>query len=157
MSTSVRSTGTTRSGGSWASGHSSKKRVNGTKDDSFLPLDGEGCCLRHPNVQLAKMSKKGGWRVMMDFCPECASDSLVVDGSVGGNEIKRRISITSSTAKSSCKSGRSASSHSTYLESMPYIDGDGKPGHYTGHVDVEGQPTGRGLMKYINGSRFDGV
>jgi len=91
------------------------------------------------------------------FCPECASDSLVVGGSVGGNEIKRRISITSSTANSSCKSGRSVSSHSTYLESMPYIDGDGKPGHYTGHVDVEGQPTGRGLMKYINGSKFDGV
>lgn len=40
---------------------------------------------------------------------------------------------------------------------MPYIDGDGNPGHYTGHVDGDGQPNGRGKMRYINGTRFDGA
>lgn len=40
---------------------------------------------------------------------------------------------------------------------MPYIDGDGQPGHFTGHVSKDGQPTGKGQLKYINGSKFEGT
>lgn len=150
--TSLGSKGSARSTSSWSSKRSSKKKVE-SKDDSFLPLDGDGYCLHHPDVQLAKISKKRGWQVIMDFCPECAGQSLAMCGSVSGSKPrKRRTSLTS--ANSSCKSGKSGSSH---IESMPYIDGDGKPGHYSGHVDNEGQPNGRGKMKYISGSKFDGV
>ena len=82
---------------------------------------------------------------------ECAEASLVVGGSIGGDDkLRRKTSVTSA----SCRSGNS---HSTFIESMPYIDGDGKPGHYTGHVDREGQPNGQGKMKYISGAKYDGV
>ena len=64
---------------------------------------------------------------------ECAEASLVVGGSIGGDDkLRRKTSIIST----SCRSGNS---HSTFIESMPYIDGDGKPGHYTGHVDTIGK------------------
>lgn len=49
---------------SWSS-KQSKKRI----DDSFLPLDEDGYCLRHPDVQLAEICRKGGWNVLLDFCP----------------------------------------------------------------------------------------
>lgn len=72
ISLGSRSLGSVRSTTSWRSNGSSKKRIkksSNTKDDSFLPLDGDGYCIHHPGVQLAKISKKGGWRVLMDFCP----------------------------------------------------------------------------------------
>lgn len=50
----------------------------------------------------------------------------------------------------------SVSSSGTFVEDMPYIDGEGQPGHYSGHVDGEGKPTGRGKMRYKNGV-WDGV
>lgn len=160
---SFRSVDSERSCTSWSTGRSSGARVRGA-DDSFLPLDDEGYCRYHVDVQLAKMDKRGGgFRMLMDFCPECASDSLLLGGNKRkskreSSRRKRRTSLTS--ANSSCKSGRSGrsgDSHSTYIESMPYVDGDGKPGHYTGHVDCEGQPNGRGKMKYLSGIKFDGV
>lgn len=49
---------------SWSS-KQSKKRI----DDSFLPLDEDGHCLHHPDVQLAEICRKGGWNVLLDFCP----------------------------------------------------------------------------------------
>ena len=64
---SVRSSRSYKSVGSqrtWSS-KQSKKRI----DDSFLPLDKDGYCLHHPDVQLAEISRKGGWNVLFDFCP----------------------------------------------------------------------------------------
>lgn len=49
---------------SWSS-KQTKKRI----DDSFLPLDEDGYCLRHPDVRLAEMCRKGVWNVLLDFCP----------------------------------------------------------------------------------------
>lgn len=51
---------------SWSS-KQSRTRMNKT-DVSFLPLDEDGYCLRHPDVQLAE-SKKGAWNLLLDFCP----------------------------------------------------------------------------------------
>eukprot|EP00580_Thalassiosira_gravida_P003979 CAMPEP_0201607248 /NCGR_PEP_ID=MMETSP0492-20130828/6420_1 /ASSEMBLY_ACC=CAM_ASM_000837 /TAXON_ID=420259 /ORGANISM="Thalassiosira gravida, Strain GMp14c1" /LENGTH=300 /DNA_ID=CAMNT_0048071799 /DNA_START=40 /DNA_END=942 /DNA_ORIENTATION=+ len=140
---------------SWSSGRSSKERVRKKegKDDTFLPLDEDGCCKYHPQVQLAKMSKKGGFRILMDFCPECAGDSIVVRGSKSRSQ--RGGGSVASSAASTCKSAKSDMSSSSCIERMPYIDGE--PGHYTGWVDSIGQPTGRGEMKYVNGSRFNRV
>jgi len=142
---------------SWSTGRSSKERARKKKgkDETFLPLDEDGYCKYHPQVQLAKMSKKGGLKILMDFCPECAGDSLVVRGSKSRSQ--RGGGSVASSAASTCKSAKSDMSSSSFIESMPYIDGDGKPGHYTGRVDSICQPTGRGEMEYVNGTRFDGV
>ena len=90
---------------------------------------------------------------------ECAGESLVIGGSVAGSRSSRRKSSPSvcSSSAGSSRTGKSGSSHSTFIESLPYIDGDGNTGHYTGHVDCQGQPNGRGKMKYTNGSKYDGV
>ncbi len=66
---SVRSS---RSQRSWSS-KQSKKRI----DDSFLPLDEDGYCLHHPDVQLAEKCRKSGWNVLLDFCPGKKRDYLV--------------------------------------------------------------------------------
>ncbi|KAL9183698.1 hypothetical protein ACHAXT_004554 [Thalassiosira profunda] len=157
------SRGSDRSTSSWSSGGSSGRRVHRTnsKDESFLPLDEEGYCLRHPDVQLAQMSRRGGLKIIMDFCPECAEESLARGGSGGSREIvaKRNNSTESvcSSHHSRRSSFRSDGSSSTYIERMPYVDGEGHPGHYTGHVDEEGQPDGEGKLRYINGDKYDGI
>ena len=64
---SVRSSRSYKSVGSqrtWSS-----KQTRKRTDGSFLPLDEDGYCLHHPDVQLAEISKKGGWNVLFDFCP----------------------------------------------------------------------------------------
>ncbi len=39
---------------------------------------------------------------------------------------------------------------------MPYIDGEGQTGYYSGHVNANGKPSGRGKMRYKN-RVWDGV
>ena len=147
-SVSFKSAGSSRSTSSWTSDQS-KKRVADT-DNTFMPLDADGFCVHHPDVQLAKMSKRGGWKVLLDFCPECAQDSLLLGGAVGS-----KADIRSSGKSVSCSD--SGTSHSMFVEKMPYIDEDGKLGHYTGNVDIDGRPHGQGKMKYVNGSKFVGL
>lgn len=67
---SVRSSRSYKSSGSVAtwSSKQSRKRMD-KKDGSFLPLDADGYCLHHPEVQLAEVDRKGGWNVLIDFCP----------------------------------------------------------------------------------------
>ncbi len=57
---------------SWSS-KQSKRRI----DDSFMPLDDDGYCTRHPNVQLAEICRKGGWNVLLDFCPGKKKENLL--------------------------------------------------------------------------------
>ena len=159
---SMKSSRSMRSMGSSKS-RRSKRRVKKDDDDSFLPLDENGFCVHHPDVQLAKVSKKGGWKVLLDACPRCGSECNESDSddvSLDERDLplppRRKISQTSDNV--SCKSGRSSCTTSTFIESMPYIDDDGNAGHYTGQVDSEsGQPNGKGKMKYITGEKFDGL
>ena len=159
---SMKSGRSMRSMGSSRNTRRSKRRVKKDDDDSFLPLDENGFCIHHPDVQLAKVSKKGGWKVLLDACPSCSecnesdSDDVSLDERDLPLPPRRKISQTSDNV--SCKSGRSSCTTSTFIESMPYIDDDGNAGHYTGQVDSgSGQPNGRGKMKYITGERFEGV
>ena len=152
---SVRSFRSNISTASWTSSQSRKIR----KDDSFLPLDKDGYCMHHPDVQLAKLGRKGEWNVIMDFCPECAEASLMIGGAPGS---KKSSNSSRSRPRKNCdestvKSSKSNRSDNTFVEKMPFIDNDGKPGHYTGYLDVEGRPSGRGKMKYVDGKKFDGV
>jgi len=147
------------SAGSWTS-NQSRKRVQ-QNDDSFLPLDADGFCIHHPDVQLAKLGKHGDWKVLMDFCPECAEASLMIGGAVGSKSRKQSSSKSVSSRRdcdeASAKSSRSNLSERTFVEKMPYIDNDGKPGHYTGYLNIDGKPNGRGKMKYVDGKKFDGI
>ncbi|KAL7486289.1 hypothetical protein ACHAW6_011889 [Cyclotella cf. meneghiniana] len=147
------------SAGSWTS-NQSRKRVQ-QNDDSFLPLDADGFCIHHPDVQLAKLGKHGDWKVLMDFCPECAEASLMIGGAVG-SKARKQSSSKSVISRRDCdeasaKSSRSNVSERTFVEKMPYIDNDGKPGHYTGYLNIDGKPNGRGKMKYVDGKKFDGI
>ena len=114
-----------------------------------MHLDDNGYCLHHPHVQLAKMRKKsGGWKILMEYCPECAEDSLL-------KCFSDNLSCRSGQSGRSC---RSSDSRRSFIESMPYVDGEGEAGHYTGHVDISTcQPQGIGKLKYLNGNKFNGV
>ena len=66
---SVRSSRSHKSSGSVATWSSKQSRKRMDKNGSFLPLDADGYCLHHPEVQLAEVDRKGGWNVLLDFCP----------------------------------------------------------------------------------------
>jgi hypothetical protein len=123
-------------------------------------LDADGFCTHHPDVQLAKLGRKGEWKVLMDFCPECAEASLMIGGAPG-SKVRKQSSKSRLSRRDldeqSVKSSRSNHSEKTFVEKMPYIDNDGKPGHYTGYLNLEGKPNGRGKMKYVDGKKFDGI
>jgi hypothetical protein len=153
---SVRSLRSNISTASWTSNQSRKRVQN---NDSFLPLDKDGYCTHHPDVQLAKLGKRGEWKVLMDFCPECAEASLMIGGAPGNKSSKSSKSRSSrrNCDESTVKSSKSNQSDKMFVEKMPFIDNDGKPGHYTGYLNLEGRPNGRGKMKYVDGKKFDGV
>ena len=154
-SKSSRSTRSAKSIKSNRSSGISKRRHIKRKDKSFLPCDDKGYCLNHPNIQLAVSTKKG-LKILLEYCPKCAArdTSPIIRRSSSASYISGRSGV-------SCTSGRSyrsGDSHSTYIESMPYIDGDGEPGHYTGEVDCgSGHPNGKGKMKYKSGDKWEGA
>jgi len=157
---SSRSNYSNASGVSWSSNQRHKSVNKKSIDD--IPMGPEGYCLHHPEVQLAKMGKKGEWKVLLDFCPECAEDSLMLGGAVGvpstvGSSF--RSNTSSSRKESSFRSakGEGSTRDLTLVEKMPFVDEDGKAGHYSGHVNSDGKPTDKGKMKYVDGSKFSGI
>ena len=117
---------------------------------------------------------------MQDFCVECVKEDKDDNASTrsGGSKHSRRSthSKSSRVSKSSRKSGRSKyeeeedeteSAHSTsqseqvrkkVVKKMKYKDADtGEEGLYTGYVNAEYQPHGRGKLLYPNGDRYDGT
>ena len=87
---------------------------------------------------------------------ECAEETLIIGGPLPRPRRSSHYSIRSSVASSvksgrSARSSKSAESEGTYVERMPYIDGEGQTGHYSGHVNGDGKPSGRGKMRYKSG------
>jgi hypothetical protein len=41
-------------------------------------LDEDGYCLHHPDVQLAETCRKGGWNVLLDFCPGKTGERAII-------------------------------------------------------------------------------
>jgi len=151
---SGRSMGSNATASSWVS-NQSKRRL---RDESFLPLDKYGYCKYHPDVQLCEVTRRGNWRVLLDFCPSCAADSLAV-----GGPAKAKLSRGLDSDNSSFISGNSARSlgsrsRSALVSKMPYVDMDGRPGRYSGRVSCEtGLPNGFGRVAYNKGDCFSGV
>jgi len=146
------------------------------------PFDNQGYCHRHSNVRLAKKKLTGGWKILQEFCVECADE----DGesrSVGSRSSRHsRRSAGSRSSRRSASSRKSSGSSSKrrspgyeedatdseystsqseqnskkIVKKMNYIDDDEEEGLYSGHVNSKYKPHGSGKMVYSNGKRFTG-
>lgn len=155
---SARSATSRKSGRSVKSGARGKPgAATGSGRYGSLPFDNHGYCCRHPNVQLAKKKALGGFKILHHVCPECQLD----DG--GGRAPSRRRSrgtgrfFGDTGSEVSSKSGASAKKKRIRVRNLRTEDEEGKPGQYTGYVNEGHQPHGDGVMKYADGSRYDGV
>ena len=137
-----------------------------------LPFDGDGYCCQHPNVQLAKKKALGGFKIIHNICPECDTE-----GGGGGARSRsgrkkpsrrksgtgRMFDDSGSDCSSSFKSGKQSSSGGSTrkkrirVRNLKTEDEEGKHGRYSGYVNDEHQPHGDGVMKYEDGSVYDGV
>lgn len=118
----------------------------------------------------------GGWKIIQSFCTECAKEDAFDDNASekSGRSRRSTYSKSSRVSKSSRRSGRSRyeedeteSAHSTsqseqvrkkLVKKMRFLDEEtGEEGLYTGYVNGEYQPHGRGKIVYHNGDRYEGT
>lgn len=167
---SARSASSRKSSRSVVSSGSRGKPGQATKSGRYgaLPFDADGFCCRHPNVQLAKKKALGGFKIVHDVCPECNADD---GGSRSSSKKKpqRRKSGTgrvfddsgseTSSFRSSRKNGSSSGGRKKRIRvrNLKTEDDDGKAGKYSGDVDEDHRPHGNGVMKYKDGSVWEGV
>ena len=127
---------------------------------------------------LAKKKLIGGWKILQEFCLECAEeDNRSVDSrsskmsrkstasrrSTGsrkssGRKSTRRRSFSSAGDETASQqsSVQSEEKEKTKVRKMRYKDDDGEEGRYSGYVNGESKPHGRGKCVYDNGSTFKG-
>eukprot|EP00970_Alexandrium_tamarense_P008458 scaffold1618_cov196-Alexandrium_tamarense.AAC.18 len=163
-SRSVKSTRSTRSTG--RNFLSNRKKLE-------CPFDRRGYCHRHSQVRLAKKKITGGWKILQDFCLECATEDTKDDRSVSskGSRYSKRSSETKSSrfsrrSRGDDSRGETESAHSTsqsdevrkkIVKKMSYTDDSGEEGLYTGYVNMQYKPHGRGKLVYGNGTKYDGT
>eukprot|EP00580_Thalassiosira_gravida_P012274 CAMPEP_0201632176 /NCGR_PEP_ID=MMETSP0493-20130528/5900_1 /ASSEMBLY_ACC=CAM_ASM_000838 /TAXON_ID=420259 /ORGANISM="Thalassiosira gravida, Strain GMp14c1" /LENGTH=341 /DNA_ID=CAMNT_0048103641 /DNA_START=865 /DNA_END=1887 /DNA_ORIENTATION=+ len=134
----------------------------------------QGYCHRHSHVRLAKKKLTGGWKILRDFCVECAEDDDQRQHDDNRSDCSRS-SRKSAASRSSRKSARTQTKRSSNMDEMDsvstsqseqnqkklvkkmkYTDDDGDEGLYTGYVNSQYKPHGSGKMLYDNGNRFSG-
>mmetsp|Transcript_22083 Transcript_22083/g.52179 ORF Transcript_22083/g.52179 Transcript_22083/m.52179 type:complete len:554 (+) Transcript_22083:247-1908(+) len=144
------------------------------------PFDSHGYCHLHSHVRLAKRKLTGGWKILLPHCPECRVDKRGDDDnkSVCSRNSRRSIKSTRSMRSiSSRKSGRGSSrrlidetsssdvslhenrgkkSHRE-VKKMAYTDDEGHEGVYSGTVNPQRKPHGRGKIIYHDGSKYSGT
>ena len=103
----------------------------------------------------------GGWKILHEVCPDCADETgrkssrshssrrrsgtgRVYDGEDG--------SVTSSV---SSKSGKRRKTKK--VKDFKTEDENGRAGSYTGEVNEDYRPHGQGVMKYDDGTSYDGL
>jgi len=153
-SRSTRSTKSTRSG----------KAANSSRYGN-MPFDGDGFCVHHPAVQLAKKKKLGGFKIVHDNCPSCAKEN----GQSSSRGSRRQRSRSCSRRKvsndddKSVTSSRSRKSKPTKkkrirVKNLKYEAAEtGRLGRYSGYVDDDHRPNGQGVVKYEDGTEWEGV
>ncbi|KAL3784196.1 hypothetical protein HJC23_001395 [Cyclotella cryptica] len=124
-----------------------------------LPFDADGYCCRHPSVQLAQKKMMGGFKIIHDTCPDCAAE-----GGGGKKKVPRRKSSNGTgrvfdDSGSECSGSVSSSKNNKRrrVKNLKTEDENGKHGRYTGDVDENYRPNGQGVMKYDDGSVYEGV
>ena len=162
VSVSSRSVSSRKSSRSVTSSSSRGKKVSSGRYGT-LPFDGEGYCFQHPSIMMAQKKMMGGFKIIMDVCPECA-----IDRGIESNKKKsaRRKSGTGSVfddSGSECSSviskisgSSSVSKKKVRVKNMKF-DGDGKAGKYSGYVNDDYMPHGNGAIHYIDGSTWSGA
>lgn len=132
-----------------------------------LPFDGDGYCCRHPSVQIAQKKIIGGFKIMHDVCPDCKAE----DGENEGQRKGRNRSKSRNRHRSSSRHHRTNDQDETgsvgsssnkkkkriRVKNLKTEDENGKHGRYSGYVNDDHQPHGNGVMKYEDGSQYDGV
>ena len=141
------------------------------------PFDSNGYCHRHAHVRLAKKKTLGGWKIIQSFCPECAKEDAFDDNASAKSGRSRRSTHSKSSRYSKSSRRRSSryevdddetdSAHSNSQEQqvrkklvkkMKFRDDEtGEDGLYTGYVNGDYQPHGRGKLVYPNGDRYEGT
>mmetsp|Transcript_26312 Transcript_26312/g.53356 ORF Transcript_26312/g.53356 Transcript_26312/m.53356 type:complete len:619 (-) Transcript_26312:283-2139(-) len=140
------------------------------------PFDDQGYCHQHSHIRLAKKKLTGGWRILQEYCLECQREeaeeqSAMNDcrsvGSRGSRRSRRsRVSVGGSTNGGRSEVGETSTEMSTsqsevirkkIVKKMKYTDENGDDGLYTGYVNGQYKPHGRGKMVYNNGLRYDGT
>ena len=175
---SGKSAKSTRSNRSTKSYYSHKgKRGEAVKSSKYgaLPFDGEGYCCVHPSVRIAKRRAMGGWKVIHNVCPDCASEkeaqpsrrrrhSRSKPRSRSKSRDRRVIENDNASVAASFKSGKSPGSiltssqkHRVRVKNLHLEDKSGQPGRYWGYVDKYYRPNGQGMMKYEDGTEWKGV
>lgn len=163
VSVSSRSVSSRKSSRSVASTSSSSRgKKNSSGRFGALPFDGEGYCYQHPSVMMAQKKVMGGFKILMDACPECSAER----GSEPSNKkLSRRKSGTGrifDDSGSECSSAISGISGSSSVSMRPIrvknmkFD-DGKAGKYSGYVNEDYMPHGNGAIMYSDGSFWSGV
>jgi len=143
----------------------------------------QGYCHRHSHARLAKKKLTGGWKILRDFCVECAEEDDQRQHGDNRSECSRssrksaasRSSRKSATSRSrrkpagtqtkrssnmdetdSVSTSQSEQNQKKLVKKMKYTDDDGDKGLYTGYVNSQYKPHGSGKMLYDNGNRFSG-
>ena len=123
-------------------------------------------------MRLAKKKITGGWKILQEFCGECAredrkkgdEDASAHSGKSGNSRRSRRSAASGCRSRS--EAGETVSEHSTsqseevrrkLVKKMSYTDEHGDEGLYTGYVNPQYKPHGRGKMVYDNGAKYDGT
>jgi len=57
-----------------------------------LPFNGDGYCCVHPSVQIALKKKTGGFKIIHDVCPECATAEGVGGGRASNSRRNKSVS-----------------------------------------------------------------
>ena len=151
--------------------------VTNKNEESHHPYDGKGYCHQHSNVRLAKKKFTGGWKILLDRCTECVADDKADSKSVCSKSSRRSRSksVCSRSSRHDDKrrqsrrlsdttspSGDMAASNSSNIKKKSvkktsYTDDTGKEGFYTGYVNEQHKPHGRGKIEYKDGSKYSGT
>ena len=163
ISVSSRSISSRKSSRSLASSSSRGKKVSSGRYGT-LPFDCEGYCFQHPGILMAQKKMMGGFRIIMDVCPECAIDKGIESSKKRSSRRKSgsgtgRVFDDSGSECSSVISKISGSSsvskRKVRVKNMKFND-HGKPGKYSGYVNDDYLPHGNGAIHYLDGSTWSG-
>ena len=162
VSVSSRSISSRKSSRSTVSSSSRGKKVSSGRYGT-LPFDGEGYCFQHPNIMMAQKKMMGGFKIIMDVCPECAIDKGIESSKKKSSRRKSGTGRVYDDSGSECSSviskisgSSSVSRRKVRVKNMKFDD-NGKAGKYSGYVNDDYLPHGNGAIHYIDGSTWSGA
>ena len=108
-----------------------------------LPFDADGYCSKHPSVQIAQKKMGGGFQILRD-CSECFQDEKTVR------------SRSESRSRTSSKKKKKKKKKRIRVKNLKTDDGNDKVGRYSGYVNDDHIPNGDGVIKYSDGTEWEG-